>query len=162
MERNAHDIALKYLSYRNRTTSEMEEHLRDKGCSIEEIKETIEFLTACKLLDDRDYCERYISYCIEKGRGPLRIERELLAKGIASGIIQISLESQFDGNRERELAQIEAAKILRRTEQQGRPCLDDMECKVKRDEKELARMARRLASQGYHSSVIYEILRNTE
>lgn len=144
MEPNAHDIALKYLRYQDRTKAEVEKHLKGKGCSRQEITETLDFLTDSKLINDEDYCERYIRYGMEKGRGPLRLERELLDKGLNVDVIRLGLETHLDSSTERELALDQAGKLLIRTEQNG--------------EKELARIARHLSYQGYHTNVIYEVI----
>ena len=60
MAMNAHDLALKYLSTRDRTMLEMRKYLASKEVPEAEIEECLEYLSECGLIDDEDYCERYI------------------------------------------------------------------------------------------------------
>lgn len=149
MAMNAHDLALKYLSTRDRTMLEMRKYLASKEVPEAEIEECLEYLSECGLIDDEDYCERYILYGMEKGRGPLRLEKELTEKGVPSDIIKMGLEAHFGSGAEREAALLHVEKLLRQAENPGTSAPG---------EKELARIARRLASQGFHSHVIYEII----
>ena len=144
MEKKAKDAALKYLSCRDRTRFEMKKHLEEKGFGEQDIIAAIDFLDSCNLLDDVNFCERYIRYGQEKGRGPLRIKQELLNKGIDRETVASGLQEHFGDRREREMA-LELAERL-------------LTGKDKRNEKELARIARRLISQGYRYNVIYEVV----
>lgn len=142
---NAREVAIKYLGYRDRSVYEIKKHLREKGYVEEEILKTLDFLSECKLIDDENYCIKYIKYGIEKGRGPIRLERELREKGIDKDIILINMEAELDTERERELASMHVEKLLKQTDQMI-------------DEKQLARIGRRLSSQGFHSNIIYELI----
>ena len=86
---------------------------------------------------------------MEKGRGPLSAGKRLTEKGVPSDIIKIVLEAHFWSGAEREAALLHVEKLLRQAENPGTSAPG---------EKELARIARRLASQGFHSHVIYEII----
>jgi len=161
MKNNARDIALKYLSSRDRTAKEIEKHLKEKGCTEEEIVETINFLIEEHFIDDDDFCRRYILYGIEKGRGPLRLERELVEKGVSAEKVRMCLCAEFDREREQELASELAHRLLKNT-------IDNTGDKIQSEgtdsgaagvnKKSLARIARRLASQGYHTDIIYEVI----
>src|SRR5665647_3838357 len=49
-----------YLSYRLRSTWEMETYLKRKGCSTDLIADTIKYLTDKKLIDDQEFANRWI------------------------------------------------------------------------------------------------------
>lgn len=137
------DAALKYLASRARTCREVERHLLSKGFAPEEICETIERLKELRYVDDEDYCARYLEYAAGKGRGPLRIRRELEEKGVERETIQIAFEEYETEESDFERAKEQAEKIAR-----GKPV----------DKKLLARIGRRLHSMGYPSDVIYQVI----
>lgn len=137
------DAALKYLTFRARTCGEVERHLLSKGFDPEEIQETIERLKELRYLDDEDYCARYLEYAVAKGRGPLRIRRELEEKGVDREIIQIAFEEYETEESDLDRAKEQAEKIAR-----GKTV----------DKKLLARIGRRLQSMGYTSDVIYQVI----
>lgn len=145
MEHKAQDVAVRYLYNRDRTEYEIRKHLEMKGFPEEDIDECLEYLIQCGLVNDENYCEKYIIYGIDKCRGPLRLKKELYDRGISREIINIGLESHFSGASEKEIAANYVEKYLRKTE-------------VDLDDKEIARIGRRLASQGFHSHVIYDLL----
>jgi len=163
MAMNAHDLALKYLSTRDRTMLEMRKYLASKEVPEAEIEECLEYLSECGLIDDEDYCERYILYGMEKGRGPIRLEKELTEKGVPPDIVKMALEAHFGSEGEREAALYQVQRLLKnRSEESEYPedwvFYEENPKPVPLNEKELARIGRRLASQGFHSHVIYEIL----
>lgn len=137
------DAALKYLTSRARTCGEIEKHLLGKGFEQEEIRQLIEHLKELHYLDDMDYCSRYLEYAFGKGRGELRIKRELEEKGVDRQTIQIALEEYEGEESELERAKQQAAKIA-----DGKPV----------DKKLLGRIGRRLGSMGYRSDVIYQVI----
>lgn len=137
------DTALKYLASRARTCGEMEKHLLTKGFEPEEIRQTIEHLKELRYLDDMDYCSRYLEYAFGKGRGELRVKRELEEKGVDRQTIQIALEEYEGEETELERAKQQAAKIAA-----GKPV----------DKKLLGRIGRRLGGMGYRSDVIYQVI----
>lgn len=137
------DAALKYLSFRARTCGEVERHLLSKGFDVEEIRQTIERLKELRYVDDEDYCVRYLEYAAGKGRGPLRIRRELEEKGVDRETIQIAFEEYETEESDLDRAKEQAEKIAR-----GKPV----------DKKLLARIGRRLHSMGYPSDVIYQVI----
>ena len=95
-------------------------------------------------MDDGRYCGAYIEYGIRKGRGPVRLQRELAEKGIDGELIRQALEESFDRRTERDMAMEEAQKLLNRG---GGP-----------DEKTIAKIGRKLASSGYHTDIIYDVI----
>lgn len=171
-KRTARDQAMRYLEYRSRTVSEVEKHLREKEYSQEEIEDCLDFLAACHFVNDEDYCFRYIEYSIEKGRGPIRIRHELSQKGISEQQIALGLEELYDACLQREVALVQAEKVLRLCAAQTRneTYFDGTESETfseenfeeeksgRPSEKELAKIARRLSGQGFGGSVVHDVL----
>lgn len=144
MAKDCRDTALTFLEHRERSTREVREHLKAKGFSADEITETLEYLSELHYLDEGRYCSNLIRYGMSKGKGPLRLQQELKEKGVGTEYYQSALEEAFGDGAEKAAAAKEAGKILDRNEQI--------------DEKTLAKAARRLASLGYHTSIIYEVV----
>lgn len=147
MNRSAHDLAMGYLTNRDRTSKEIRDYLGAKGVEEDGIAECLQYLSQAGLVDDVDYCGRYILYAMGKGRGPLRIRKELSEKEIHAELIDMGLEEHFGGESERTAARELVFKFLQQEEQGSQM-----------SEKDIARMGRRLASRGFHSNVIYEII----
>lgn len=143
--------ALRYLSNRPRTVSEMRDHLLKKGGSLEEIEKVIEDFIQCRYLDDVKYTEMYLRYALGKRKALYRIKYELQQKGvkefdIEDGIYLFEDENSVDINEiQRENAYKEADKILGKLGEEI-------------EKKHLDKLARRLNTLGYSSSVIASIL----
>lgn len=156
------EMALRYLNYQDRTAKEVETHLNGKGFGKEDIAEVLAYLKENRLIDDEDYCRRYIQAGIHRGKGPLRLEKELLDRGIRSELVRLGLEEGYDRDLERETALrlVEKSRRQKDTfqesdgEQYERESGWDKEA-IKKEE---ARLARRLASQGFRTSVILEAI----
>ncbi len=144
MPKDCHDTALSHLEHRERSSFEVRSHLKSKGFQEEEIEEELENLKELHYIDDARYCESFVRYGMEKGRGPTRLQFELKDKGIDGDLIRQTIEDHFDRKSEKEAAMKAAKKIL----------IGEM----KPDEKVLAKIGRRLASLGYHTDIIYDIL----
>jgi regulatory protein len=132
--------ALRYLSYRDRTGFEVVKHLREKGFGEDEISDVLKYLAENRFIDDEEYCRRFTDSFVKKGRGPLRIKHELEKKGVSFEMIQATLFERFGEGREFDLA-LETARRLQN-----------------REVMEKARLARRLASSGFHADIIYRVL----
>ena len=134
--------ALKYLSYKNRSTKEIYDYLIKKGFSETEINEAIEKLIEYKFLDDTNFSEIFIRDRQLKGRSKRMISYELKQKGINRDTAEKTLESAKDD--------LKTAKeyIEKRMHQFNR--LDP--------EKRKQRIIGRLQSRGYNWDVIKEVL----
>ena len=152
---DCHEAALQFLSRRDRSTHEVKLHLTAKSFDREEIKEELETLKDFRYLDDERYCENYFRYAIAKGRGPGRITAELKEKGIDSALIQDFVNKSFDKDAEKEAAMKEAQKILRSRQSFGE---SGEEACAEIDDKTVAKIGRKLASLGYRTDVIYDIM----
>jgi len=89
---DAWNAAVKWLAVRARTTHEVRKALERAGYAIEEINAVIARLTAARYLDDADFARTWVSTRAQRGAaGPVRLARELRAKGIPDGEIVAAL-----------------------------------------------------------------------
>ncbi len=145
--------SLRYLSYRDRSAKEMAEYLEKKGFAAVDIEEEIHRLKARRYIDDARFARQHILYALSKGRGSLRIERDLKNKGICR-------EDLEDG-------MYQAEEILEMTyedcqRQQAAKIATTMMEGLEINEKHLARVARRLAGRGYKTGIIYDTIRQIQ
>lgn len=110
----AYQKSLKYIGYRIRTTSEVDQHLRKKGVSPEIIEPVVKRLLDNDLLDDENFALMWIENRNEfRPRSHRMLASELRRKGIKSEIIQEVIEKTKP---EDELAYMAAKKRIRRYE----------------------------------------------
>ncbi len=146
------DAALRHLSTRSRTVRELKQCLGRKGFAQEDVDDLVERFQEYGYLDDSRYCREYFRYAFARGKGKRRVFAELREKGVDASLIEAAYEEHCreEGEPdERQRAKEEAEKVLRAagvTEGTQIP------------EKILARAARRLASKGYSSDVIYAVI----
>ena len=69
--------ALYYLNIKPRTRKQVERYLKEKGFSEDEILPVLKELEEYSYIDDLSYSIMYFELGFEKGRGKLRIKREL-------------------------------------------------------------------------------------
>lgn len=167
MPKDCHNTAMSYLAHRERSSYELKSYLRSKGFQASEVEEELQNLLELHYVDDERYCEEYLQYGKRKGRGPLRLQQELKEKGIDSGLIQRVLEDHFDRQTEKDAAMREARKLIERKERTGLEETDEIPEETpdrlqtdrsEQDEKTIARIGRKLASLGYHTEIIYEVI----
>ncbi|MBP5749637.1 MAG: RecX family transcriptional regulator [Firmicutes bacterium] len=145
-ERDVMDEAAELLTARSLTKAELAKKLKSKGFETTEIEEAAGRLEELGYVDDASYAARYATDAARKGKGRLRIARELAQKGLDTGDAKDAIEAlagEEDVLPERERAMAEAQKMLRGE---------------KPDEKTLARIARRLSAYGYEPSVIWDVV----
>ena len=91
-EGKAYNAAVRYLSYRQRSRSEVEKYLHDKEFDDATCQLTVDRLTELKMIDDRAFAESWISDRMRlKPRSRFKLVAELRDKGIDAGIIEASL-----------------------------------------------------------------------
>jgi regulatory protein len=84
--------ALRLLARREYTTAEIRSKLADRDFAPDEIESAIASLTAERALDDRRVAASYVASAAKtRGRGRLRIERELAARGLDPAVIREAL-----------------------------------------------------------------------
>jgi regulatory protein len=81
--------ALRLLARRDYSVRELTDRLVDRGFAVERVGILIANLTAKGLLDDRRTATAVLRRSAElKGRGPLRIRRELEARGYEAALVR--------------------------------------------------------------------------
>ena len=101
---NARLAALRLLGRREYSTAELTRKLTERGHTADDIERTVATLTQERILDDRRVAEAHVRTASRiKGRGAVRIRRELEARGIATALAQ---EVTADLSREDQLATI--------------------------------------------------------
>lgn len=146
---NINDVALRRLSSRNRTQWEMRKYLTEKGFTIEEVNRVIGEFKDYGYLDDFRYCQEYFNYAFSKGKGKKRVRRELTEKGVDPAVIDRAFDEYEVEIDEYAMAREEADKILR---------IADLPAGEPISEKIQGRIARKLATYGYGSDIIYRII----
>jgi regulatory protein len=87
-------VALKFLSSKARSASEVRTRLREKGFGPEEIKKVLERLAAEKLLDDEAYARSAVeSLSAQRLWGPKKIALALRRRGVDDETISRALGS---------------------------------------------------------------------
>lgn len=147
---DARTKAVNYLNIKPRTKHQVEEYLKRKGTSNEEIVEIIAELEEYHYIDDTEYARMYFEYGFEKGRGIMRIKRELAEKGVASDVIEIAFE-ELDEIPD----QFEAAFKIGETIVGG---IDTDKLDYNEKRKLQAKIGRRLVSRGFSSEIAYKVI----
>ena len=141
-----YDLALKALSHRERTESELRAWLAEREVGQAEIEEVIALLREAGAIDDASFARRYAEDKRElAGWGPDRIARALEGRGVATGHVEAALAPEDDRR------QLERATelLLRR----GADLRSDRD-----RERSLALLVRR----GYPLELAYEAVRAAE
>jgi len=143
---DAYELALRALSYKERSESELRDWLAERGVEEGEVEEVIARLAEAGAIDDRSFARRFAE---DKralaGWGPERIARALEGHGIAPEHIEAGLAG------EDEERQLERATALLRDRGMG--------CASARDrERALGLLIRR----GYALELAYEAVRRVE
>lgn len=137
--------ALRYIGFRGRTESEVHNKLVAAGFSAAQIRSTLAKLKTQNLINDdalaRDWTQLK---SIERGYGPLFVERELRRRGVAMTIIERVIAETFGDGQEVQRA---AKMVGRRFEEAD---LSDL--------KTLKRAEALLMRRGYTRSAITSVL----
>jgi regulatory protein len=148
-ELGLYDYAIKALGRRMRTEAELRRLMLQRvepGPRGDEVIRTV--LARLKVngyLDDRSYAETYTRLRKENDKfGQRRVRQSLRQKGVSATLVDQTIDEGYAGTDEEKLARqyLERKRI-------GKPA----------NEKETARLMRRLISAGFATGVIYKILR---
>jgi regulatory protein len=138
--------ALRLLGRREYTASEIEERLLAKGYPAEEVASAITALRADRTIDDARVAHTHVRTASAiKGRGRLRIRRELEARGIDKTIIEAATA---DLTKEDERSAIERF-VQRRTA--GRPL----------EQADRRRLYQQLIRRGFSADSVMRALRDS-
>lgn len=89
----AQAAALRLLARREHTQLELRQKLLQRGFAASLVDELLQQLTDADLLSDARHAEVYAASRLDKGYGPLRIERELRERGVAADLVQRTLQN---------------------------------------------------------------------
>lgn len=105
--------ALKYsfllLKYRERSKNELIFRLKKKGYSFSLAKEVLNYLEDNNYVNDKKFVDSFVSYSLQKGWGPRRIDFNLKKLGISFRFREQALQGQVYSDRIREIAQKRSA-----------------------------------------------------
>jgi regulatory protein len=145
-EQDAYELALKALSYKERTESELRGWLTERGVGEAEVEEVIALLAEAGAIDDASFARRYAADKRElAGWGPERIAAALEGRGVTREHIEAAVCV------EDEERQLERAVALLGT--RGIRCGSERE-----RQRGLALLIRR----GYAKELAYEAVRAAE
>ena len=144
--RDPYELALKALSYKERTESELRGWLGERAVEEAEIEEVIVLLIEAGAIDDASFARRYAADKRElAGWGPDRISKALEGRGVAREHIEAALAGEDED------AQLERAVAL--LGDRGLRCGSEQE-----RERALGLLVRR----GYPLELAYEAVRRVE
>jgi regulatory protein len=104
-DEEAWNAALSYLSYRVRSRRELERHLQRRGYDSEPIAAVISRCERLSLLDDLSFATAFARDRIRlRPRGLMRLESELLRKGVARAEARAGIEAAL---REEEVTELD-------------------------------------------------------
>jgi regulatory protein len=113
-ERTAYVDALQMLGRRELSVTQVRERLRDREHSDEDIDRAIALLLENRALDDARVAAAYVRTALKiKGRGRLRIQRELQEMGIEKDVAGQALAEAFGEIDERAMVRQAIQKKLR-------------------------------------------------
>lgn len=135
--------ALGALARREYGAEELRRKLADSGHDPAEVEETLRDLLARGLVSDRRFIEALGRNRRERGYGPLRVRRELRARGVA-------VEEYPELVNDRDPAWVEKGEELRRRR---------FGAALPKDYREWARQARFLQARGYSGEQIRRVLK---
>jgi regulatory protein len=148
-EAGLYDYAIKALGRRMRTEAELRRliHQRaepgDGGEAV--VNAVLARLKEYGYLDDKSYAETFARLRHENEKlGQRSVRQRLAQKGVAAAIVEETIEARYAGTDEEALA---------------RQHLERKRIRKPENEKETARVMRRLVAAGFSTGVIYRILR---
>lgn len=106
--------ALRHLTRRAFARSDLDRRLRRKGHPPEAVVAALARLETQGLLDDVAFARGYVETRAVRGRGPMRVQRDLMAMGVERSVVDRALETAWPASvPPEELARTLAAKRLK-------------------------------------------------
>ncbi len=141
-------LALKYLARKPRSVKEIEIYLTQKFFDKTAIESTLEYLENLDYLNDKKLALSYAEYRKSfKKEGNLRIEKELIRRGISTENVSQALNVLFQEGEELILAKSIAEKL-------------SIQMGSQEHEKFKKKLVHKLKRKGYCDSVILTIINN--
>lgn len=149
-ESGLYDYAVKALGRHMRTEAELRRLMRTRvepgPRGDEVIGSVLARLKEQKYLDDRSYAETYARLRRENEKfGQRRVRQDLRQKGVSATLVEKTIAEGYSTTNEEALA---------------RQFLERKRLRKPQNEKETARIMRRLVAAGFSTGVIYKILRH--
>lgn len=138
-----------YINARMRTEKQLRKYLSDKGFDSSEIDAVAEEFKKYGYIDDVNYAMLYFEYAFGKGRGMIRIRKELREKGIDPDIIDEAYDMLETDHDEYETAEAVGRQVL--------AGIDTEDLDYREKQKLRARIARRLAGRGFPADIVYKV-----
>lgn len=138
--------AMHLLERMDRTEKQLYDKLLQSGYPQECIDNAILYVKKYHYIDDRRYASNYIR-CYQDRKSRLRMQQDLLRKGVSRALIEEVLEEEFQAD--------ERIQIRSLLEKRG---FDATEC----DEKERQRCYQFLMRRGFKSSDILKVMRDSD
>ena len=144
---NPYLIGLQLLARRELSEAQLRQRLARRGCASDEIDSAIARLLAERALDDRRVATAIANTETRvRGRGRLRVKRQIEAAGISATLAQAAVDAVFS---ELDSEALLTAALERRL--RGRPRIED--------DREFQRLYRYLLTQGFDSDRVLAVLR---
>jgi regulatory protein len=141
-------LALKYLARKPRSVKEIEIYLTQKCFDKTAIENTLEYLENLDYLNDKKLALSYAEHRKNfKKEGKLRIENELIRRGISSENASQALIALFQENEELNLAKLFAEKFLSQMSSQE-------------PEKFKKKLIHKLKRKGYCDSIVLTVIKS--
>ena len=110
----AYRAALKHLARRAYAKGDLDRRLRSKGHPPDAVHKALEALEALRLLDDLAFARNYVESRAQRGRGPMRVKRDLQAMGVERTVVEQAIGLAWPASvPPEELARSLAAKRLK-------------------------------------------------
>lgn len=117
----AKDTVFRLLNLRARSESEIRDKLTRKGFSEPVIERAVQYFYDIRLINDREFAQKWISARLARPWGINRIRFELKEKGVDIAVIEEELQKATEGYHETEvasqLAQRQASKYKNITQE---------------------------------------------
>jgi regulatory protein len=111
---SCYNKALDLLARRSHSRAELGRKLAERGYDENELQQTLDRLTAARLLDDRAYAQRQAERMLRgKGFAPRRIAQELRMRGVDSGEIDAALSAIEDHDPRKAISLLLESKFAR-------------------------------------------------
>lgn len=140
--------AYKYAAGKDKTEFMITRNLRLKGYQDDEIEIAIKYLREYELINDSEFCKKYIQLSLKrKPSGKLKLLNELLKRGVKRVIIDDAIEKYFPQENVYDMAMVLAQKKMRLL-------------KNKPADKAKASLINSLKLQGFPNNIIWEVIKN--
>jgi regulatory protein len=143
---NCFAAALRILTQRDHSCSELSKKLIDRGFSQDQIKWAVSECLRLHYLDDERYADTYAHQLQRKGYGCYRIQQKLIAKELPSKVIAACLENYC-----RDKVQIQSCRQAMHKKLKGNQAIQGS-AKIK------ARLYRFLFSRGFSPAIIKQVM----